>query len=108
MTPLQVVIEPRRSEMLRLVWHDEQAASQIATHFDVTFGDVSQHLAILRQAGFVTVRREGNRRYYRADQQALGSFCAVLEAMWAATLDQLADAAEQLTEIDKRAPPASQ
>jgi DNA-binding transcriptional ArsR family regulator len=68
--------------------------------FDVTFGDVSQHLAVLRDAGFVTVRRVGNRRFYRADQQGLGSFRAVLEAMWAATLDRLADAAEDLAEVD--------
>jgi DNA-binding transcriptional ArsR family regulator len=72
--------------------------------FDVTFGDVSQHLGVLRQAGFVTVRRAGNRRFYRANQKALGPLRAVLEVMWAETLDRLASAAEDSGNVDRPAP----
>lgn len=61
---------------------------------DVTFGAVSQHLAVLRQAEFVTVRKEGNRRLYRADQEALRPFKEVLETMWGGTLHNLADEIE--------------
>ena len=49
---------------------------------------------MLRDAGFVTVRRDGNRRFYRADHDALGPLAAVLEAMWTTTLDRLAEAVE--------------
>jgi DNA-binding transcriptional ArsR family regulator len=94
MDPVQIVTEPRRREILRLVWERELSAGEIAGHFDRTFGAVSQHLAILRAAGFVSVRAEGNRRYYLADRQALGPLRAVLEAMWSTTLDRLADAVE--------------
>lgn len=73
-------------------------------HFDVTFGDVSQHLGVLREAGFVTVRRAGNRRFYRANQQALGALRAVLEVMWADTLDRLASTAEDFAQLDKSTP----
>jgi DNA-binding transcriptional ArsR family regulator len=59
-----------------------------------TFGAVSQHLAVLRQAEFVTVRKEGNRRLYRADQEALRPFKEVLETMWGGTLHNLADEIE--------------
>jgi DNA-binding transcriptional ArsR family regulator len=55
---------------------------------------VSQHLGVLRTSGFVTVRRVGNRRYYRADRRALGPLALALEAMWTAGLDRLADAVE--------------
>jgi DNA-binding transcriptional ArsR family regulator len=91
---VQIVLEPRRREILRLVWDRERNAGEIAGHFDRSFGAVSQHLAILREAGFVTVRKDGNRRYYRADQDALGDLRGVLETMWSTTLDRLATTVE--------------
>jgi DNA-binding transcriptional ArsR family regulator len=94
MDALQVVIEPRRREILRLVWDREVSAGDIAAAFDVTFGAVSQHLGVLRKAGFVRVRTEGNRRFYRADRERLGPLALALEAMWTATLDSLADTIE--------------
>jgi len=90
----QIVSEPRRREILRLVWDQERAAGDIAQHFDVTFGAVSQHLAVLRDAGYVSARRDGNRIYYRADRDGLGPFADALELMWRSTLDQLAHAVE--------------
>ena len=95
MDPLQVIAEPRRREILRLVWNDELAAGDIASRFDVTFGAVSQHLAILRDAGYVRVRKDGNRRLYGVDKDGLGPLREVLEAMWVDTLDQLAEAIER-------------
>jgi DNA-binding transcriptional ArsR family regulator len=91
---MQVVSEPRRREILHLVWDQELSAGDIARQFDVTFGAVSQHLGILREAGFVTARREGNRRLYRADKDRLGPLANALEAMWADALDRLANAVE--------------
>ena len=95
MDALQVVIEPRRREILRLVWDRELSAGDIAGAFDVTFGAVSQHLGVLRRAGFVSVRSEGNRRFYQADRERLGPLARALEAMWSATLDQLAETVER-------------
>jgi len=94
MDALQVISEPRRREILRLVWNRELSAGEIAGQFDVTFGAVSQHLGILRDAGFVLTRRDGNRRMYRADRVHLGPLGDALEAMWTDTLDRLADAVE--------------
>ncbi len=94
MDSLQVIAEPRRRQILALVWDRELPAASIAAHFDVTFGAVSQHLAVLREAEFVTVRKEGNRRFYRADHDSLGPFKEVLETMWAGTLEGLADSIE--------------
>jgi DNA-binding transcriptional ArsR family regulator len=91
---LQVIGEPRRREILRLVWDRERTAGEIASQFDVTFGAVSQHLAVLRDAGFVNVRRAGNQRFYRTDRRALGPLAQALEAMWASSLDRLAEAVE--------------
>ena len=77
-----------------MVWNQEMAAGEIAARFDITFGAVSQHLTVLRDMGFVTVRRDGNRRLYQADKIGLGPLREILEGMWAITLDGLAEAIE--------------
>jgi DNA-binding transcriptional ArsR family regulator len=94
MDALQVIGEPRRREILRLVWDRELSSGEIASQFPVTLGAVSQHLGVLRDAGFVTVRAAGNYRFYRTNRAALGPLARVLEAMWASKLDDLAQAVE--------------
>ena len=94
MDALQIVSEPRRRAILRLVWDRELSAGEIADRFDVTFGAVSQHLAVLRGAGFVDARKDGNRRLYLANRERLGPLAALLESMWTDALDRLASAAE--------------
>jgi DNA-binding transcriptional ArsR family regulator len=92
---LQVVAEPRRREILRLVWDREVAAGEIAAHFDVTFPAVSQHLGVLRDAGFVSVRRDGRTRLYSANRSALGPLRPMLENMWRDSLDRLVGLVEE-------------
>jgi DNA-binding transcriptional ArsR family regulator len=101
MDSLQVIAEPRRRAILRLVWDAEVPAGEIAAQFDVSFAAVSQHLGVLRQAGLVTVRRDGTRRLYRADRAALGRLGQVLEQLWSAQLDKLTELAEA-EERDRR------
>ena len=86
---LDAISSPRRREILRLVWDQELAAGDLAARFDVTWPAVSQNLRVLRAAGLVTERKEANRRFYRADRAALGSFRAALEEMWSGDLDRL-------------------
>jgi DNA-binding transcriptional ArsR family regulator len=100
MDALQVIAEPRRREILRLVWDDELSAGDIAARFEVSFPAVSQHLAVLRRAGFVRVRPEGTRRLYRADRDRLGDLADVLQRMWAGTLEELAALAEEAEASD--------
>lgn len=92
---LQVVAEPRRRDILRLVWDRELSAGDIAARFDISFPAVSQHLGVLRGAGFVVVRREGRARFYRADRKALGPLRPMLEKMWSGKLDRLAALIEE-------------
>jgi DNA-binding transcriptional ArsR family regulator len=101
MDALQVIAEPRRREILRLVWDEEASAGEIAARFDVSFPAVSQHLAVLREAGFVRVRREGTRRLYRADREQLGHLADVLQRMWTSTVDELASLAEEAESTDE-------
>jgi DNA-binding transcriptional ArsR family regulator len=92
---LDAISSPRRRQILRLIWERELSAGDIARTFDVTWPAVSQNIAVLRKAGLITERREANRRYYRADQQALGSLRSTLQEMWALDLDRLRGVMEQ-------------
>ena len=94
MQPLGVLANPTRRRILESVWTRERAAGEIAADFDVTFGAVSQHLAVLRDAGMVRVRRDGRRRHYAADRDALGPLADMLEAMWSDRLERLKTVAE--------------
>jgi DNA-binding transcriptional ArsR family regulator len=94
MDALQAIAEPRRREILRLVWDRELSAGDIAGRFDVSWPAVSQHLGVLSAARLVTVRREGRRRLYRADRSALADFRPALRRMWSEKLDELAALAE--------------
>jgi DNA-binding transcriptional ArsR family regulator len=86
---LEAISNPRRREILRLVWDEELPAGKIAAGFDVSWSAISQNLRVLERAGLVTERKEANRRYYRADREAAGPLAAVLEDMWRRDLSQL-------------------
>jgi hypothetical protein len=53
-------------------------------------------------AGLVTVERQGRRRLYAADRDALSEFAPLLEAMWRTDLDRLAADVERDQEREKR------
>ena len=87
--------EPHRQGILRLIWRDELPVGELASRMHLSYSGVSQHLARLREAGFVTVRRAGKQRLYRADRQGLGPLEPFLESFWAGQLDRLATLAEE-------------
>lgn len=68
---------------------------ELVERLDLSYAGVSRHLALLREVGFVTVRREGKQRFYRADQDRLGPLKQFLESFWAGQLDRLAVLAEE-------------
>jgi DNA-binding transcriptional ArsR family regulator len=92
---LALVAAPRRREILRLIWDRERAAGDIAAAMpDVTFGAVSQHLALLARDGLVACRRDGRRRWYAAEKGALAPLRRYLEASWDDALARLKTRAE--------------
>ena len=95
MDALQLVAEPRRQEILRHVWRDELPVGELVDRLDLSYAGVSQHLALLRDAGFVTVRRVGKQRLYQADHKQLGPLTQFLEAFWRDQLNRLAELAEE-------------
>jgi len=92
--PLQVIAAPRRLRILELVWDRELSAGEIAAQFEVSWSAISQHLSVLKAAGFVVERRVGTSRMYRTDQAALGSLRSIVEEHWRGSLNRIKDLAE--------------
>lgn len=92
---LKALAEPRRREILRLVWTRELPATAIADRFpDVSRPAVSQHLRVLKDADLLLERRDGTRRLYLANTRTMDDLRRFLDDYWTSGLDRLRDAAE--------------
>lgn len=71
-----------RIEILFLLGDNEMCVDDLATAMDVKMPNVSQHLAIMREKGVVTVRRDGNKIYYSLSNPKTLQACTIMrEAM---------------------------
>ena len=94
-TTFKALAEPRRRDILKLVWSRELPAAVIAEHFrDVTRSAISQHLGVLREAGLVIERRDGVRRLYRANHTQMDRLRQFLDEYWGGSLERLQYLAE--------------
>lgn len=84
---LRALAEPRRREIVSVLAREELPVGRLAEAFDVTRSAVSQHLRVLEDAGLVTHRAEGTRRFYRSRPEGLAGLRAYLDETWAASLD---------------------
>ena len=75
MHAFDVLGDPVRRRILELLAEGEQTSGAIALVIQDEFGisqpAVSQHLRVLREAGFASVRADGTRRLYRVGSAAL-------------------------------------
>ena len=75
---LAALTSPVRREILDLIWDRELSAGEIAAAFPVTKPTISQHLAVLREAGLAESTAVGTSRRYRARRDALRGLRAAL------------------------------
>jgi len=87
---LRALAHPTRRAMLELVWDAERSSSEIAEAVDLSRPAASQHLKVLRDAGLVQVRVDGNQRLYRVDAGRLSEVRGQLERFWGERLGRLA------------------
>ena len=76
----KAIADPTRREILRLLRHEEMNAGEVAARFDMTKPTMSHHFSVLKAAGLITSRREGQTIWY-----ALNT--TVLEDVLAWTMD---------------------
>ncbi|SCG66976.1 ArsR/SmtB family transcription factor [Micromonospora inositola] len=97
MHAFDVLGDPVRRRILELLAEGEQTAGAVCAAVQREFGisqpAVSQHLKVLRDNGFATVRPEGTRRLYAVDPQPLRQVDAWLDhfrRFWTPPLEALA------------------
>lgn len=100
-TVLKAIAEPRRQEILRLIWQRERAAGDVAAHFDISRPAISKHLRILKEAGLLAERRVGTQRLYRARPERLADARRFIESFWDEGLAAIKRSAED-DERDRR------
>jgi DNA-binding transcriptional ArsR family regulator len=78
-----VLGDPVRRRILELIGDGEQTAGEVSSviqrEFGITQPAVSQHLRVLRETGFATVRPEGTRRLYTVNAAPLREVDAWLD-----------------------------
>ena len=96
MHALDILGDPVRRRILELLADGEQSAGAVgavvAREFGISQPAVSQHLRVLRENGFATVRPEGTRRLYAVDPAPLkevDAWLAPYRRFWDQRLDAL-------------------
>jgi DNA-binding transcriptional ArsR family regulator len=97
MHALDILGDPVRRRILELLAEGERSSgavvSVIQDEFAISQPAVSQHLRVLRESGFASVRNDGARRLYSVDAAPLQQVDAWLDQFrhfWARRLDALA------------------
>jgi len=97
MHALDILGDPVRRRIVELLADGERSAGGIGdvvtSEFGISQPAVSQHLRVLREAGFATVRPEGTRRLYAVDPaplQAADEWFDPFRRFWQPHLDALA------------------
>lgn len=67
----KAIADPTRREILRLLRHEEMSAGEVASRFNMTKPTMSHHFAVLKAAGLITSRREGQTIWYALDTTVL-------------------------------------
>ncbi len=92
MDTLAALADPTRRRILELLVDGEVTAGELSDEFDVSRPAVSRHLRVLREAGLVHSRVDGQRRVYTLDARPLAELDAWLapyRRFWAQRLDAL-------------------
>ena len=98
--PWTALADPTRREIFARVAERPRPVVELARELPVSRPAVSQHLKVLKDAGLVTDRPEGNRRIYSADPDGLAALRTELERFWNTALANYKQLVEQSTKED--------
>ncbi|HEY68955.1 MAG TPA: winged helix-turn-helix transcriptional regulator [Anaerolineae bacterium] len=79
----RILADETRQEIMRLCCSRWLSVREIADSLRVTQPTVSHHLAVLRQAHLVLVRRQGRQTFYQLNQERVALGCEKLMALFA-------------------------
>jgi DNA-binding transcriptional ArsR family regulator len=93
-SPWKALADDSRRQVLMLLKSKERTPSEIATHFDFTLPALSTHLKVLRDAGLVSERREGQNRYYSVNREQMSEMMRFFDQFWDDRLKSLKEYVE--------------
>ena len=107
MQSLLAIADPTRRRIVELLARSERTAGELVDEFDLSAPAISQHLNVLREAGLVTTRVEGQTRIQSLNPDGFDELEAWLErtrSFWSKRLEALE---RELKAEDKRNAPAA-
>jgi DNA-binding transcriptional ArsR family regulator len=88
----QVIADPSRRQMLRLLSKDSLTINSLAENFDMSRPAVSKHIKILYTAGFISIQDIGRERYCMLKQDGfkeLQEWIDYFDKFWLSKLKKL-------------------
>lgn len=92
MQSLSAIADPTRRRIVELLAQRDHTAGELVDEFDMSAPAISQHLKVLREAGLVVTRAEGQTRIQMLNPSGLDELGAWLEKtrdFWSRRLDAL-------------------
>lgn len=92
MQSLSAIADPTRRRIVELLAQRDHTAGELVDEFDMSAPAISQHLKVLREAGLVVTRAEGQTRIQMLNPSGLDELGAWLERtrdFWSRRLDAL-------------------
>jgi len=74
-TFFQAISDQTRQRMLLLLEEKERCVNELVAEFNLSQPSISRHLAVLRHAGLVSARREGQQVYYCLNGDLIRDCC---------------------------------
>jgi len=65
------ISDPTRREIIDLLAGRSMPVNEVAEQFEISRPAISKHIKILNDCGLVVIRKEGRKRYCRADTRKL-------------------------------------
>jgi DNA-binding transcriptional ArsR family regulator len=90
--------DPTRRRLVEALGRGERSVGELVEQVEIRQSGVSRHLRILQGAGFVTVRADGQRRFYSLRPEPfleLADWVAGYRTLWERRLDRLAGVLER-------------
>lgn len=92
MQSLGAIADPTRRRIVELLAVRDRTAGELVEAFDLSAPAISQHLNVLREAGLITTRAEGQSRIQSINPAGFDDLDAWLQrtrAVWSRRLDAL-------------------